>query len=388
MAISRLKEHYRKVLGENSDPRAAARQTAEEFVRLIEDGTVAPETVSIREMLDVFALAPIRQRDPDFNPHYSNIDEVREEIMSSHFPYATGKLIHPVMIAGYEPATGNVLSLFTEVPSRRMEEDIVGFGAGDRATHVEEGEPYKSNAFVEKRVKIRNHKFGKAIDLTVEAVLFDQTDEVLNVARTRGTNLGETLEEFACYRLMDTAWTVIDESTSQALVVDGTRRAMYDDTKAAWDNGQTNDNLIGSGSGGVPANAQMKLVMQLFAQMKNDKGDPIRVVPRVVFANTMMAHDVDQYFRANAYDVSSAERDVNMYQGRFQTFFSPLFPETASWFIGDPKKQFRVQWVWKPKITTDSKGDPKRDVLVEYIASMYLGIGATDYRYVVRNYGS
>ena len=387
MAISRLKEHYRRVLGENSDVRTASTQTAQEFVRLIEDGTVKPETVSVREMLDVFALNNIRQRDPDFEPNFSNIDEVREEIMSSHFPWATGKLLHPVMIAPYELATGDVLQLFTQVNSRRMEEDIIGFGAGDRARHVEEGMPYPSNAFVEKRCRIRNHKLGKAIDLTVEAVLFDQTDQILQVARQRGTDLGATVEEFCCYRLMDTAWTVIDETTSQAMVVDGTRRAMYADTAAAWDT-YANDNLVGSGSGGVPSNAQMKLIMQLFAQMKNDKNDPIRVTPRVVFANTMMAHDCDQYLRANNYDVNSAERDENMYKGRFRTFYSPMFPETASWFCGDPQQQFRVQWVWKPKITTDSKGDPKRDVLVEYIASVYLGIGSTDYRFVVRNYGS
>jgi len=39
-------------------------------------------------------------------------------------------------------------------------------------------------------------------------------------------------------------------------------------------------------------------------------------------------------------------------------------------------------------VTTNPNGDPRRDILVEYIASMFVGIGATDYRFVVRNYGS
>jgi len=259
-------------------------------VRLLESGDVDPMSVSVREMLDVLALEGVRQRDPDFQPELSNIDEVREENMSSQFPWATGKLLHPLMIAGYEEASGNVLSLFTETPSNRNEEDIIGFGAGDRARHVEESMPYPSNSFVEKHVRITNHKLGKEIDLTVEAVLFDKTNQIQTVARQRGTDLGVTLEEYACYRLMDNAWTVIGESTSQALVVNGTRRAMYANSAAAWDV-QVNDNLVDTGTGGVPSNAQMKLVMGLFAGMKNDKGDPIRVTPRVVFANSAMAHD-------------------------------------------------------------------------------------------------
>ena len=46
--------------------------------------------------------------------------------------------------------------------------------------------------------------------------------------------------------MFNTAWSEINESTSQTFVIDGTRRALYANDHSAWD-AQTNDNLAAAG---------------------------------------------------------------------------------------------------------------------------------------------
>ena len=378
--MSAIKELFRGHQNNVADLREAQEATAKDLGSWLEKGEVEPSTLSLREMWDVFVTPQLEKKGKSFDYRTSDFAEVKEEMVSSMFPFATGKLIHPAIIDQYEVDTREIRSLVREVRSDRAEEDIVGFSDGDRPRHVEEGQPYPEGQMSEKRAKIRNHKFGMGMGLTVEMVRFDQTDELLNRARDTGTMIGDLLEEFIAYRLSDTAWTEIQETTSQAFVYGGTRYAIYGNDHSSVDT-QTNDNLD---SGGAPSITRVKAMNQLLTGMKTEKGRPARVRPRVVFSHAQQEDALRQFFNSQDFEIGSANRDVNIYKNQYQIVTSQFFPSTSNWFLGDPARQFRLQWVWEPQ-TTDAGGDPKRDVLTSFYTSMFAGVGATDYRYVAKN---
>jgi len=378
--MSAIKELFRSHQNNVADLRQAQEATVADLGKWLETGEVDPRSLSLREMWDVFVTPQLEKKGKSFDYRTSDFAEVREEMVSSQFPTATGKLIHPAVIEAYEVDTAPIRSLFTEVRSDRNEEEIVGFTDGDRPRHVEEGSPYPEGSMGEKKVKIRNHKFGMGMGLTVEMVRFDQTDELLNRARATGSMIGDLLEEFAAYRLADTAWSEIQESASQAFVYNGSAAALYANSHTGVDD-QTNDNL---GTAGAPSITTVREANNLLMGMKSEKGRPVRVRPRVVFAHAQMADQLRQFFGAQDFDISSANRDVNIYKNAFNIVTSQFFPSTTNWFLGDPSRQFRMQWVWEPQ-TTDAGGDPKRDVLTSFYTSMMCGIGATDYKFVAKN---
>lgn len=382
---SKLQEMYKAHRSQVSTGREARLATAREMIEFLEDGTINAEDVSLREVFDLLVVQGVREdKGIDFNPQFSEISSIQEDIVSSMFPTITGKLFHQTLIKAYEPASNAVQKLFMQTTSAHREETVVGLTAGARARHVEEGMPFPEAQIGEKRCLIRNHKFGQKTSLTAEAVLFDQTGEVLNAARTRGSYLADLLEEFACYRLQDVAWGPIDESTSQAFVYGGTRYAIWADTHTTVD-GQVNDNNVGTGA--RPNIEQVENGLNLLAQMKDEKGNPIRIRPKVVYGHEILAPSINRFFNYQDYDIDSAERNANPYKNSVQVFTSPFFSNSTKWHYGDPASQFRMQWVRKP--TTDTApGDPTRDVLMSFLSSMFVGIGATDYRFVIENAGA
>jgi len=378
--MSAIKELFRSHQNNGGDLRQAQEATANDLGKWLENGEVEAQNLSLREMWDVFVTPQLEKKGKSFDYRTSDFSEVREEMVSSMFPFATGKLIHPVIIDQYEVDTRDIRSLVTETRSDRAEEDIVGFSDADRPRHVEEGAPYPEGQMSEKRVKIRNHKFGMGMGLTVEMVRFDQTDELLNRAKETGTMIGDLLEEFVAYRLSDTAWGEIQESTSQAFVYGGTRYALFANDHSSIDT-QTNDNL---GTAGVPSVTTTRELNKLLLNQKTEKGRPARVRPRVVFGHAQLEDQLRQFFSAQDFEIGSANRDVNIYKNQFRVVTSQFMPSTTAWFMGDPARQFRLQYVWEPQ-TTEAGGDPKRDVLTSFYTSMFCGVGATDYRYVAKN---
>lgn len=383
--MSALRELFQAHRNKVSDVREAAKATATDVGKWLDTGKVKAEDLSLREMFDVMVMENLRAKGSNFDVRFSDFDEIKEEISSSAFPYATGRLISPMVINAYETDSAEMRSLFMETESNNRSEDIVGFTDGDRPRHVEENEPYPEAQFSEKRVRIDNQKFGQGLGLTVEAVRFDKTGELVNRARNTGTYIADLLEEFCAYRLADTAWTEINETSSKALVYGGTAQTVFADTHAGID-GQVNDNLVAAGNG-APSISQVRTMENLLRAMKSEKGRPIRIRPTTVFGHTQLLGKFEQFFNMQEFDLDSAERNVNPYKGKYRIVTSQFFPSTSYWYMGDPAKQAVIQWVWRPKVTVQSQGDPKRDILINYWVSMFVGVGLTDYRFVVRNNG-
>ena len=361
-----------------SDPDTVQRAVAEDVVGWLRSGDVKPEQISIREAFDALVM----ETNPGLDVRMSSIRNIREAMVSSSFPTITQELINSVFIRQYEYATDNVRRLVTERESNRPVETYAGVTPGEKASYTEEGAPYSEIQVGEKYITIPNFKFGKGVSMTREMVIFDQTGRLVEYARRNGEFLGNQLARFICYRLTDTAWDEIDLSgTSQALVINGTRRAIYADDHSSWDD-YANDNLT---TAALPSISVVKAMRKLAKTMKDEKGEPIVTDLKVAFANDLMGDDLVQFFNAQEYDLNSAERNKNIYRNTVDIVTSPFFPSTTEWFMGDPARQFILQWVWAPRTVTDDIGDPQRDIIGSWWSSMMCGVGAEDYRYVIKN---
>lgn len=383
-----LAELYESQLSEaQGNVAQALKSTAVMTGKLLEKGVAKPEDVNIRDCFEVFVQPLLKEAGKSFDPMYGDYDEIREEVVSSQFPYATNKLISPTMTSQYELDVADIMPLVSETTSNHPDETVAGTTAGDSPRYTEEAMPYPESGLGEKRVSIKNFKFGHTLSLTTEMVRFDQTGELLKRARNVGSRTADVVEEFICNRITDTAWSEIHEATSQAFVQDGTRRALYSSDHSAWDV-QTNDNLVQSGTGGVPSITQVKSMVNLLKGQKDIKGKPVRVRPQIVFGHAQLEEDFDQFFTAQEFDIDSGERNKNRYRGKYKIITSQFAPDSTEWFMGDFARQFRLQWVWKPKVTVDRTGDPRRDILVSYYSNFYAGVGAEDHRFVARNAGA
>jgi len=88
-------------------------------------------------------------------------------------------------------------------------------------------------------------------------------------------------------------------------------------------------------------------------------------------------------------DIGTANLDVNLAQGQFDTMVNPYLPSTSSWWYGAFNRQFRWEEVWPLEVFTrtgqDTEDGFNADVIQQFKLSFYGGAGAADYRYVVES---
>jgi hypothetical protein len=366
----------------------AQKDTLRLLMKGVESGDIkVGENITLDDLIEVFVWPAVQERGIPFDPRTGDFSEIREEITSTQFLYATSKLVNPAMIEAYELQLGDVMSLVRETESALRREDYVGTTDGDAAQYVPEGFPYPEVGIDEKRVSIDNFKFGKLANVTAEMLKFDQTSKLVDRAQDAGQRLADIIEEFIVNRVTDTAWSEINEATSQAYVVNGTRRALYANDNSAIDS-QTNDTLAAAAVIGV---GQIKAMWNLLKAMTTEKGRPMTVRPTTIFASSQMEIDIAQFFQMQETDLDNSNGisgNKNPFRGKFRTVTSAYTPTATEYYIGDFQRQFTLQWVWKPQLRVDRAGEPRRDVVGGFSASAYLGIGAREHRFVVKSAGA
>jgi len=152
--------------------------------------------------------------------------------------------------------------------------------------------------------------------------------------------------------------------------------------------GQVNANTVSDslGTTGV-SNA-----LNRFANMVDERGDPIQIVPTVLLVHPLDGPTAWQLVRStNQFDTSN--NALNPYgPGGYRTFkvVESVFIETSStrnWYLGDFASQVYWLWGWKPETlvqTKDSNISFEKDIVTRYRFSYFGGCGHVDYRYIVR----
>lgn len=310
--------------------------------------------------------------------------ELAETITAAAMPVLTGKLLHGVFIAGYESLTNMVMPLVQEVTSTRSKETIGGLSAHDNLQLTREATPFQHSQPSEKYSEIANHKFGLIVDLTKEAVVEDRTGQIVATARDIGVKGGTHQHAYIIEKVTDVAITATGEAANTSLRINGSTRTMYANDHSSWDV-QTNDNLAASSALGSTG---LKTARTLLGLMKDEKGDPIIVIPRFLLVPVELEVTALEQMGSQQ-KPGTGNNEINAFRNAYTIISSPILDATlgTTWYLGDPSRQTRLQWYDRPR--TDTMGASAQmafnsDIVSQFKFHYHAGVGCTDYRYVVK----
>jgi hypothetical protein len=295
--------------------------------------------------------------------------DLSENLTSSAFPVIAGEIISKVMIDAYTvfPKVGD--SLVRTVPSRLKESKIAGWKAIGIIKQVHERESYSQvTPPDEKYVRIANEKFGGLLDLTKEAIFFDQTGELIDRARM----LGEEGARFREEKIMNCVTDTLSKS---------------------YDLGE----LYSSGNGNLKTSNPLgtsgwQNVHVSLLEKKDEENKPIWVMgdrPVMVIPANLWP-TAEKLVRNERGDLGTANLDVNLARNMFDIIVNPyLASGSTTWWYGGFKRQFRWEEIWPletySRVGQDTEDGFNKDVIQQFKVSFYGGCGAADTKYVYEN---
>ena len=298
---------------------------------------------------------------PKLRPEDFSLREIWEAVDTTAFPTITGKLISRKVIDAYEatPAIGE--NLVHTVSSNRKKEEIVGFVAVEQVKEVREGMPYEESSLAEKKVTVENRKFGRILAITEEAVMEDQTGQMLQ----RAASLGEKARLFKEKIILD----VVKDVNSNAY----SGESLYTTT-----HGNFHSVAFGTDGSGLEESKR------LLSEMSDENGDPILISGQILL--------VPQELEKEAYNLINPVLTESTYHKQIisQIFTTPFMTDANEYFYGDFKKQFRYQEVWPIQVLQAKEGHEdafNRDIITKFKVRLYGGCGAIDFRYVIKSEG-
>jgi hypothetical protein len=368
------------------------------------DGTqrpkLDPNSVSIQALYE--GLVGSKDSLPSYARSSSayNYIELQEQVESTAFPSAIGMLIASRVMDAYNQIALVGDSLVTKMTSRQRNERIVGFTSLEGPLEVAEGTPYQESGFGEKYVTTEAFKKGRIIEVTEEAIFFDQTGQIL----MRASRIGEMAAQER-------------ERTILAGVLDvGSGAAGYHDVYRP--NGVATPLYTAPALLATPTPLttwqQFNTVLQHHAlNITDDRAvvgerEPILWNPRQVLVarqnlgtiSSIMAATMFQ-FQPGATDasvVTTGPNPLSSLMPGLSVVSSPMvdflanvpgsrYDDARDWFVGDFPKQFVWNEIW-PIQTSRSRQDDeaafRRDIIARFKVRYFGGIAAIDNKYVVK----
>lgn len=293
--------------------------------------------------------------------------EEEGNLVSSAFPTIAGQLISSRMIAGYTDWPDETARLVTVVPSRLKTSNVVGWTNMSGVDLVTEREDYPQvKPPTEKTKTIKNYKYGGIVDITKEAIFFDQTGELLQQA----TNMGRLARK----KRMRLIWDAIID-------VNATAYGGADLYATGNGNLQAANPLTGDTAWETARARMMAKVDEnsepvwLFGQK------PVLIVPSGLLATAEKLQKNPTGYPG------TANLDVNLAQNQFDIIVNPyLSAASTSWWYGWPWEEFRWEEVWPfevfSRVGQDTEEGFKADIIQQVKCSFYGGVGAADKVYV------
>lgn len=340
-----------------------------------------------------------------------NYLEMQEAIDATAFPSATGVLIASRVIEGYSNAEGMIGDeMVTVMQSRLKSERVVGFTSLEGPEEVAESMPYAESSFEEKYVTTETAKKGRILEITEEAIYFDQTGQILMRASRLGEMIREEREEIIVAG-------VLDVGGSSGLTVGGRKyRTVYRPGGTATTLYSTgNLNLVGS-STPVPLVDWTDIDEAMLHHAENIRDDravsgerrPIIWMPKVLLVARKKAATGARILSATEVrsgDITSGAGDqtisgnpLKSIVGNLRVLSSPLmdylagvsgsqYNDSDDWFLGDPKRQFVWQEIWPLqtfRAVQDDEARFRRDIVSRLKARYYGGFFALDHRHMLK----
>ncbi len=347
-------------------------------------GLIKPAEFSIREA----ALHCITDRHGDIaGPRFVSemrsrdglrLLEAGSEVNTSAFSNITGQFVYSEILDNYQLPEMLWPQLVKTVQTPFEWEKIAGLGSiGDEAAVVDEGQPYPFAGFGETWIETpRTEKSGMIVPVTREAIFFDRTHQVLQVAAQVGEFLGMRKEK----QVID----LVIGTTNNYKLEDTTYNTYGDGSDVAPDHAWANEHTAALVDWTDIGEAE-----QLFNAMTDRKnGDPLLRTPTSLIvplalrptANRILFNMGMTRVDTTASVVQTYREDITtsqMLQHTYNIITGPMIKaRTASdikWWIGDPRRAFR--WMENFALQTQQQGDNSeaafnRDIVMQFRADM------------------
>jgi hypothetical protein len=305
-----------------------------------------------------------------------------ESVGAAQFSTIVGTLLSKIVMDAFTAAAKIADQLVTPFPSNQETDKIPGaYLSGDMEDIVEKGKyPHLAN-INDKYAEIGHGKRGLILDITDEAVRFDQTGLVMK----RAADMGELM---AIDRETRAINTIQDITGYYAWYPSGSRVALYNDATTAP---HTLDNLT---TDILADYTDLRALYNLLRLMKDDNGKYIFVQPKILLVPIALEITARRII-VNDVLPGGANNERNPFANMFTILSSPLLDAQSSviWYLGDFKKQFMEKIVIPMEVRQRSYNDNNDDAWESDIVASYKirydsKVGAIDYRYVGKSTGA
>lgn len=320
--------------------------------------------------------------------------EIQESVSSSGFSSAIGQLIAAKVIEGYESPGFIGDELVTTMPSKLRGERIVGFTALQGPKPVGELSPYEDSTFTDKYVGTRETKRGRLLSVSEEAVVFDQTGQLL----LRASMLGESARQERERRIVR---AVINADSGEAVYQpSGTAEQLYS---------AGNNNLLSTATPLVDWTDIQEVLAFHATNVTDDRetddemgGQPIAWMPKILLTGVELAGTAARIIAATEVRDASGAIQITgnplsmLGIGGLRALSSPFidnatdgdqWDDGSDWFLGDFKRQFVYKEIWPLqtfRAPAQNEEQFTRDIVARFKVREYGDVVAIDERYVVK----
>lgn len=319
----------------------------------------------------------------DIQP-YSPNPVFQEAVAASQFSTIIGTLVSNTVMDAYTAFTAVVDQLVTKFSSTLATDKVPGAYIQGTLEDVNEGGEYPHTADIkEKYVSIGHGKRGLILDITDEAVRFDQTGLIMR----EGAKLGERMGRDRESRIMK---IIQDVTGFKAWYPSGSQEDLYQN--AAGSDSHTYDNLV---TDALSDYTDVNSLWTLMSLMKDENGDPIMVDPKIILVPVTLYVTAQNLIKNAMIWASTAQPGIaNPFANRFTVISHPDLDaqSTTAWYLGDFKKQFVEKVVIPPQVLTRRMGDNnedawRKDIVASYKVRYDALVRATDYVFVGKSTG-
>ena len=309
---------------------------------------------------------------------------IREEGVSvAQFPVITGLLLSKKIMDAYNASAMVLDQLVTDFPSRLLVDRIPGAETTAALEDIEAGMPYPETADIqEKYVTVEGKKRGEILNVTWEAVHFDQTGLILRQANAFGEQAAKDREQRGLK-------TIMDMTDYQKYQPSGTQDDLYQN--AAGSTHHVYDNLVVDV---LADHSDINAAEILLGSMMDANGYYINTGQTRVLLTGVNLKQLAWRIQNNTFMIGGTNEEMNPAKGTFGLVVSPWVSanSTTAWWYGDFKKQFVEKVVLPMQVITrkDNINESafKRDILASHKVRHYTQVAAVDYKYVVKSTGA
>jgi len=311
-----------------------------------------------------------------------------EAVDTTAFSVITSELISKKVMDTYNDTPKILDLLTTPFDSNLLVDRIPGTYLTGSLDEVAEGMPYNQDADIkDKYVQIDGAKRGKILNITEEAVLFDQTGTIMLRAGGLGRLGAIDRDRRGLYTIMDIS---VGGTNYYCWYPANSRTAIWANAGGAG-HAHEYDNLIVD----VLADyTDIDAANLILGTMKDDNGDNISVPATILLVPRALEVTAKRLILNSSMPGGANSNEINPFYNSVQVVPSPIIDgcgdanATTNWWWGDFKSQFVEKRVYPMQVLRDSSLMFDQDIVARFKVREYSQVGAVDYRYVVKSTGA